>query len=223
MTMRTKQIDADIIDKVYVNVFRRDYEHSGFAVLSFKDDIGSELLRRNMIALKRGLSERCEHDFGEELDYSWLTRFDQQTTTKYHRDNAPEDSFLLLGYEPTNIESRLLFADYHQFISDNNIPVDEYYERHNPMFKDGEDELTPYITEVEDFNKSTYKIVIINNSDLNSEKTFGVLHKAEMITKDLSQARVVNSMMLYLKPADTPLSKTRKDEMQFIATDEINT
>lgn len=223
MTMRTKQIDADIIDKVYVNVFRRDYEHSGFAVLSFKDDMGSELLRRNMIALKRGLSERCEHDFGEELDYSWLTRFDQQTTTKYHRDNAPEDSFLLLGYEPTNIESRLLFADYHQFISDNNIPVDEYYERHNPMFKDGEDELTPYITEVEDFNKSTYKIVIINNSDLNSEKTFGVLHKAEMITKDLSQARVVNSMMLYLKPADTPLSKTRKDEMQFIATDEINT
>lgn len=223
MTMRTKQIDADIIDKVYANVFRRDHEHSGFAVLSFKDDIGSELLRRNMIALKRGLSERCEHDFGEELDYSWLTRFDQQTTTKYHRDNAPEDSFLLLGYEPTNIESRLLFADYHQFISDNNIPVDEYYERHNPMFKDGEDELTPYITEVEDFNKSTYKIVIINNSDLNSEKTFGVLHKAEMITKDLSQARVVNSMMLYLKPADTPLSKTRKDEMQFIATDEINT
>lgn len=191
--------------------------------MSFKEDIGSELLRKNMIALKRGLSERCKNDFGEELDYSWLTRFDQQTTTKYHRDNAPEDSFLLLGYEPTKIESRLSFADYHQFISDNNIAVDEYYDRHNPMFKTGEEELAPYITEVRDFDKSTYKIVIINNSDLTSKKTFGVLHKAEMVTKDLSQARVVNSMMLYLKPADQPVSKTREDEMQFIETEEINT
>lgn len=223
MTMRTKEIDADIIEKVYSHVFRRDHEHSGFSVLSFKDDIGSEQLRENMIALRRGLSERCRDDFGEKLDYCWLTRFNQQTTTKFHRDNAPEDSFLLLGYEPTNVESRLLFADYHRFITENNIPVDEYYEHHNPMFKDGEEELAPYISEVNDFDKKAYKIVIINNSDLNSEKTFGVLHKAEMITKDLSQARIVNSMMLYLKPADQPHSKSREDEMQFIETDEINT
>ena len=40
---------------------------------------------------------------------------------------------------------------------------------------------------------------MINNSDLESDKTFGILHKAEMITQNQYQERIVNSMMLYLK------------------------
>ena len=215
-------IDSKIIDKVFLNVFRKDYKYPGFTVLSFGEEMGSEPLRRAMVELKKGLSARCEHHFGAFLDYSWLTRFDQQATTKYHRDNAPADSFLLLGYEPTKVESKLGFADYHQFISDHHISVDQYYENYNPMFKKGEQELGPYITEVKDFDKRTYKIVVINNSEISSHKTFGVLHKAEMITQDASQPRIVNSMMLHLKPQNRAAATSAEDVLQFIETSEIN-
>lgn len=216
-----QEINPAIIDKVWTCVLRKEHEYPGFAVLSFSEDLGSSSLRKNMIALKHGLSERCKKEFGEALDYCWLTRFDQQTNTKFHRDNAPADSFLLLGYEPTQVESKLLVADYHQFITENDVSVEKYYEDYNPMFKAGEKKLEPYITEVDDFDRKRYRIVIINNSDLSSKKTLGVLHKAEMITKDLSQARVVNSMMLYLKPKNEP--ESGEDERAFIETDEINT
>ena len=215
-------IDSGTIDRVYSKVFRSNYEGPGFAILSFNKNIGSRHLRESMLKLKRGLSEKCQNKFGEELDYYWLMRFDQQENTKFHRDNAPTDSYLMLGYEPTAIESRLLFADYQQFIADQGISIDEYYERYNPMFTASEEHLNPYAKEVQDFDKSTYKIALINNSDLESDKTLGVLHKALMLTKDPSQPRVVNSMMLYLKPADEPYRLSKEDEIHFAETDEVH-
>lgn len=217
-----RDIDSDAIESIYAEVFRKDYEGSGFAILSFSEDIGSRNLRKSMLRLKRGLSEKCQNEFNEELDYYWLTRFDQQETTKYHRDNAPTDSYLMLGYEPTAVESRLLFADYHRFIADNDIPIKRYYDLYNPMFTDGEDHLGPYIKEVKDFDKNTYKIVLINNSDLESDKTLGVLHKAEMIATDPRQPRIVNSMMLYLKPESEPPRLSEKDQTNFVETDEVH-
>ena len=217
-----KEINSDTIEIVYSNVFRKNNEYCGFTILSFNEKIGSKLLRKSMLKLKRGLSERCKNEFNEELDYYWLTRFDQQKTTKFHRDNAPTDSYLILGYEPTKIESKILFADYHRFITENNIPIEKYYKLYNPIFKDGEEQLTPYIKEVKYFDKNAYKIVVINNSDLNSDKTLGVLHKAEMITEDLNQVRIVNSIMLYLKPIDEPNTMSKEDETKFVETNEIN-
>jgi len=218
-TITKTGIDAKTIATIFAKVFRTQHEAPGFALLSYEGAMDSKRLRKYMVDLKNGLSRLCEKELGEELDYCWLARFDQQETTKFHRDNAPVDSFLMLGYEPTTVESRLQIADYHQLVTERRIPVEEYYAAHNPMFKDGEEELKPYIQEVEGFDKAAYQIALINNSDLRSAKTFGVLHKAEMLQKDPTQARVVNSMMLCLNPSD---KLTKEEERKFLETDAIS-
>ncbi len=75
------------IEHIFSNVFREKFDKSGFAVITFGDKMDSKSLRNQMIHLKKSLSEKCEKAFGCELDYYWLGRFNQQTTTKYHRDN----------------------------------------------------------------------------------------------------------------------------------------
>ena len=157
-------IDARTIESVYSKVFRTKHEAPGFALLSFEGEMDSKRLRKHMLALKSGLSRQCQKDFGEALDRYWLTRFDQQETTKFHRDNAPVDSYLMLGYEPTTVKSRLLIADYHQLVTEHHISVEEYYASHNPMFKDGETELKPYIQEVAGFDNTAYQVVLLQNN-----------------------------------------------------------
>ena len=184
--------------------------------------MNAKSLRKYMVELKMGLSEKCQEVFNATLGYYWLTRFDQQNTTKYHRDNAPDNSYLMLGYEPSAIESRLLFADYHRLVTENNIPTDKYYELYNPMFEQGEKRLRPYVTELKGFNNEAYNLVVINNSNLNSDKTRGVLHKAEIRKKDLNRPRIVNSVMLYLKSLNDPEENEKEKEMRFIRTEEVN-
>lgn len=215
-------MNREAIESVYLSVFRKNHEADGLAILSFGATMDSRRLRKYMVALKRGMSQKCKEAFNADLDYYWLARFDQQETTKFHRDNAPKDSYLLLGYEPTKIESKLLFADYHQLIAEYGISADEYYEAYNPMFKDGAQRLRPYIREVEAFDSNAYQIVVINNSGLNSDQTLGVLHKAEIIRKDLNQPRIVNSMVLCLKPLNEPNKLPEEAEAAFVETDEIS-
>ncbi|WP_299710424.1 hypothetical protein [uncultured Tenacibaculum sp.] len=218
----SEKVTQEHLEKIFSSIFRDNYNDYGFIVISFERNINSSILRKHMVDIKKGLSEKCVHKFTKELDYFWLGRFDQQNTTKFHRDNAPSDSFLMLGYEPSKIKSKLSFADYHQLISDKNIPVDKYYELHNPIFKDGETLLQPYIQEIENFNNNTFQIVLLNNSDLNSNKTFGVLHKAEIIEQDLHQTRVINSMMLSLKPLHQSNNISKQEEINFLETDFIS-
>jgi len=215
-------INDEILDKVFSNVFRQKHQYPGFSILSFHQEMNSELLRQSMIDLKKKLSIRCQNKFNQELDYFWLSRFDQQKTTKFHRDNARIDSYLVLGYEPTKIESRILFADHHQFMVDKNLSIEQYYKLYNPIYKVGEERLSPYITANKNLDKTSYHIIIINNSDLESDKSFGILHKAEMITKDQNQERIVNSMMLYLKPLNKLPNISRQDVIEFVKTNEIS-
>lgn len=218
----SKGINEYVINEVFSAVFRSNYDELGFVVLSFEEEIDSRFLRKCMVELKIGLSKKCEETYKEQLDYYWLGRFNQQNTTKFHRDNASKDSYLMLGYEPTQIESKLYFADYHKLIFDKKIAIDKYYELYNPIFKDGEELLKAYIHEVENFDNKKAKIVLMNNSDLNSNKTFGLLHKAKIINKDLKKNRIINSMMLYLNPTNEPNNKTEKDENWFLNTEEIS-
>jgi hypothetical protein len=128
----------------------------------------------------------------------------------------------MLGYEPTAINSKLFVADYHQLVSKENIPVDIYYEKYNPLFKKGGKHLAPYITDIESLKKEAYQILLLNNSDLHSRKTYGVLHKAEMINKNPDEPRIVNSIMLYLKPFNEPTRIAKKEVLRFLESDEIS-
>jgi hypothetical protein len=47
-----------------------------------------------------------------KIKLSLAVRFDQQVNT-FHVDNAADQSFLMLGYEPSEIESELHIADYY--------------------------------------------------------------------------------------------------------------
>jgi hypothetical protein len=50
-----------------------------------------------------------------KLSYHWLVRFDQQVNTPFV-DNAADQSFLMLGYEPS--ESELHIADYYKYANE---------------------------------------------------------------------------------------------------------
>ena len=94
----------------YPKVFRQDFTSPGFAVLDFGVDYTPEKLRATMVALKNNLQTRLIAERRLALHYQWLGRFDQQETTKFHRDNAAAQSVLMLGYEPTSVKSRLFLA-----------------------------------------------------------------------------------------------------------------
>ena len=161
--------------------------------------------------------------FGHKLMYQWMVRFDQQETTKFHLDNAADQSFLMLGYEPTKIKSKLYFADYILFIKNTNIDGDEYFEKYNPIFSDGENQLKPYTTEIEGFSEETYKIVLMNNSNTKKpDETIGVFHKAEIIKKDSTQERIINSTMIYSGHVEEVELFSAEQQQDFITTQKIS-
>lgn len=187
----------EIVKHFSENVFRVDTKKPGFAFFDFGKKINSIQLRTIMVELKIELSKLTIKQFNKKLTYEWLGRFDQQVSTKYHLDNAGNQSFLMLGYEPSEIESDLFLADYVKFSKDKKIEPSDYFDKYNPIFKDNETVLKPYITKVENFHKDTYKIVLINNSNSKSDcETLGVLHMARISKPDLNKNRVINSMML---------------------------
>ena len=71
-------------------------------------------------------------------------RFDQQVTTRLHRDGGPDECFLMLGYEPSAIVAEIGIADYSKCAHDMGLSASEFLDHYNPMFAAGEDLLRPY-------------------------------------------------------------------------------
>ena len=97
---------------VFDFVWRFDFTAPGFAVLDIGPGMDSHTLRSLMVDLKRRLSEIGVRRGGKPFTYLSMARFDQQETTKFHLDGAPDQSMLMLGYEPSKVVSRLFLADY---------------------------------------------------------------------------------------------------------------
>lgn len=214
-------IPNDIVEKVYKSVFRKRVNFLGFAVIDFGKDFSSVSLRREMVALKKKLSLLTLKEFNKKLNYQWLGRFNQQETTKFHRDNAAEQSFLMLGYEPTEIDSKLYLADYSKYARDKNLNRMDYYETINPVYHNQSEIFADYVTEVTPFKKNNYKIVLVNNSELFTGETQGVLHKAEIVKKNKEEDRVINSNMLFLADPDAKdMNKATQEE--FINTTKVS-
>ncbi len=222
--MDVTTIDIETISKYcFNNVFRTTTEKSGFVVLDFGTNIDSYKLRRIMVDLKVELSKLTKEVFQKTLTYQWLVRFDQQASTRYHIDNAGDQSFLMLGYEPTDVESELFLADYVQFSLDNNTKPSDYFDKYNPLFNDNESLLAPYITKATPFRNDTYKIVLINNSNSKSGgETLGMLHMASITTPNPNVSRVVNSIMLRLDSFSHKNTSEAIHEKHFITTDLVS-
>ncbi len=218
--VKEKQI-RDVFKDCFEDVFRTETHRPGFCLLDLGPDVNSLRLREVMVMMKKTLSRLTKDRFSQSLNYQWLGRFDQQASTKYHLDNAPNQSFLMLGYEPSEIESELYIADYVKLSQDHGISSGDFFERYNPIYADHEDALKPYISRVKPFNKDSFRIVLINNSNGEAPRdTLGVLHMARMVNPDLEKSRVVNSMMLAMSSEEK--NSDKQAEETFLITDHVS-
>lgn len=171
-----------LMDDIYTQVWdRTGLKNPGYCLLD-EGVVDSWKLRRRMVEVKQELSARTPFVFRS------ATRFNQQRTTKFHLDGGPPQNILMLGYEPSQVKSRLFLADHARAARDLSRDISELVSA--TMF--GNDALVqPYAVELPAFDERHSYILLINNS-----LETGVLHKAEMVTPDDSKQRVVNSAML---------------------------
>ena len=189
-----------LADEIFAAVWRFDFLVPGFALINLGTGMDSLTMRRLMVDLKDRLSEIETCQGGTGFGIRSLGRFDQQETTRFHLDGAPDRSLLMLGYEPSMIASRLSIADYSREANELGISPRQFLDDYNPMYRVGEDRLAQSVTTLPHPDPGVSRILLINNSCLsrNQERThpLGVLHKAEILNPDPSQPRIVNSMML---------------------------
>lgn len=191
---------ADVAPDVYRLAWRHDHSQPGFALIRLGPDVDSHALRAGMIALKNALSAIHERRVGRPFHFRSMARFDQQETTKFHLDGAPEESLLMLGYEPTTVPSELAMADYSRAAAALGLTPQRFLVDHNPMFRKGQAALEGYITRLDRNDESSARILLVNNSsaplDPVGQRPQGVMHQATILAPDVSARRVINSTML---------------------------
>lgn len=214
---------AELSAAVYERACRCDFSEPGFVLLDFGPSCDSRLLRRQMVSLKEHLNWLHNERQGKKLVYTSLGRFDQQVTTKPHRDGGPDESLLMLGYEPTSVESRVGLSDYSKCAFEKRMTPSEFLDQLNPMFADGQDALAPYTICLDAFDNTASQILVLNNSIMpystNEQNWLGILHTAEIITPMSHESRVVNSTMIASVGLSVGEEVSEKEQQEFIVTD----
>ncbi|MEI8382729.1 MAG: NUDIX domain-containing protein [Planctomycetota bacterium] len=210
----------EIAAQIYSRVCRTDFTEPGFCVVNLGSSLSSVEFRHLMVNLTREMAILHERQTGKTLIYISAGRFDQQTTTRPHLDGGPEESLLMLGYEPTRVQSEVEISDYTQCSQQMGISPKEFMAQHNPMFHAGFEFLRPYAYRLNEFHVSAYQIVVINNSSapIDGHSWLGVLHTATILTPDESQRRVINSTMIAPALPGTPDVVPAQELQEFIQT-----
>jgi hypothetical protein len=216
-------LTKDLIKTIYDSIFRQNTKQAGFYYLNLEDKLNSKVFRQLMVDLKNALSILCNQHLKKELHYQSLGRFNHQDASKPHRDTAGDHSFLILGYEPTMVESKAFITDYSKYIEHERIPLETFFgENKETNLVEDISSLTDYKTEMKPFNKNHYRILIANNSRSYAETTFGVFHSAEIPEKVDNQDRLLNYMMLKLSDLNSKEQYTLQDVQEFLNTDKVN-
>ena len=209
-------------EQVFGLVWRLDFTAPGFALLDLGLGVDSQTLRAWMVGLKERLSEIGVRRTGKPFIFRSMGRFDQQATTKFHQDGAPDQSMLMLGYEPSKVRSRLFLADYTRAAFDLGITPEQFLTDFNPMYKKGEELLVRYTAELPQPAEGHTRILMVNNSSLpfteDRSNPLGVMHKAEIVTPDEAERRIVNSTMLVIEGEEIG----GEHQAEFVATDKIS-
>ena len=175
-----------------------------------------------VVDLKDQLSEINVRRTGKSFVFRSMARFDQQETTKFHLDGGPEQSMLMLGYEPSKVRSRLFLADYTRAAFDLGITPQQFLQDFNPMYRRGEELLARYVTELPQPADGHARILLVNNSSppFAEARThpLGVMHKAEIIAPDEAERRIVNSTMLVTEGEEIAVEK----RVEFVGRDTIS-
>jgi hypothetical protein len=188
-----------VTDRIADLVFRTDFSAPGFALLDLGLGLTPRDFRAHLVALGEALAGHYRDHFGGELAFVSVSRFDQQSPTRPHRDGGPDASVLLLGYEPTEVVSRVWLLDYTRCAFDRGQTPAEFLLCCNPAFQAGEELLRGYTTELTAFAPGRYQALVINNSTLpwgqRARGTLGVLHHA-IVTPRPGRPRHVDSLLL---------------------------
>jgi hypothetical protein len=194
-------------------------------VVNVGASITSVAFRQLMVDIKREMATIHQVRCDETLIYLSAARFDQQESTKPHLDGGPDECFLMLGYEPSEIPSELEISDYSKCANDIGLSPKDFMTKHNPMFKSGQDLLKPYVTRISCFSINDFQIVCINNSSatFSADGTTwqGTLHTATITTPDESKRRVINSTMIARAPIGSCDSVDETTLQYFIHTSEV--
>lgn len=223
--MQNSKDISNIAKKIYKSVFRTNFDEPGFYLVDLQRDMTSNEFRKFMVSIKEELSKIHISKYKKTLLYLSVGRFDQQESTKPHLDGGPEESILMLGYEPSCVDSIIEIADYTKCAYDLGVTPDKFMQDYNPMFEFNKNILQPYNQEIKSFNKSSYQILCINNSSApyitNKPYWQGVLHTATITNSDSSKQRIINSTMFTSASLKTPNIISEDEIDYFIKTTEI--
>ena len=207
---------------VYGRVCRTGFDTPGFCLIDLGAGASSQALRLFMIALKGQLQLLHRARLGLDLVFLSAARFDQQLTTKLHRDGGPDECFLMLGYEPSPVAAELSLADFSKCAFDRGLTPTAFLEQYNPMFTLGEQLLEPYRTVVRCFSHRHFQVLLINNSvspySADGTSWQGVLHTAAIHGASEALRRVVNSTMVASVPLNAPEPVSASELEEFVAT-----
>lgn len=221
--MRPSSIDVEsIAQAIHERTCRVNFDQPGFCVVNVGDSIDSVSFRQLMVDLKCEMANIHQAETGNTLIYLSAARFDQQETTRPHLDGGPDECFLMLGYEPSEVDAELEFSDFSKCAFDLGLTPKEFMAKHNPMFQSGYELLQPYSTRIPCYSRTDFQIVCVNNSSASWSQDRpawqGMLHTAKILTPDESKRRVINSTMIATVPAGTPDSITESQRNEFITT-----
>lgn len=211
------------LQAIYEAVFRQSTEQPGFYYQDLGKAMDSRAFRQLMVNLKNGLSYISKHRSGKQLVSQSIGRFDHQHSSMFHRDSAAAHSFLMLGYEPTQVDSRVYVADYSKFIESQEVSLETYFGGDQDVnIAENEELLISYTTVLTPFPKDHYRLLLLNNSKSFEEKTFGVFHRGEVSKKNNDEDRIINYMMLYLGDQSLEESQNSLIVEDFINTNKVN-
>ena len=87
------------------------------------------------------------------------------------------------------------------------------------MFPDGQNRLAAYTTPIDDFDKTSFQIMLINNSmNRLGEGLVGVLHTARIINPNPGLSRIVNSTMIASVPQGHGESISVDEQNDFVTS-----
>lgn len=190
-----------LADRTLPLVIRTDFDRPGFALVRFSEPVDPPAFRRALIDFVAGLVNAYRERHGRSLTLCSVGRFDQQASTEAHLDGAPEESILVLGYEPTPVRSLLSLYDYARAAADARLDPLSYLEQHKPTFGEGRALLQRYRTDLTGFDAGRHNVLVINNSSgpLAAGRTsgmLGVLHQSQIPVRGPQHHRYVNTLLL---------------------------
>ncbi|HEX5000019.1 MAG TPA: hypothetical protein VFY29_17490 [Terriglobia bacterium] len=208
---------------VYSRVCRVELSAPGFCLVKIEASVSSQEFRRLMVDLKIAMSAVHEKSTGNMLICLSGLRADQQNSTRLHLYGGPDESLLILGYEPSEVDSSIAVADYASSAADLGMSPKAYMEQHNPIFQSEEELLRPYISGVPCFSPGAFQILVVNNSSAPFDHVAwqGALHQATIPFPDEAKRRIIDSMLIASAPPGSDDVVSPDEMREFMSTSSV--